>query len=47
MSSVKELLTKLGMAIYLHKGQIKMASKAKEAVEYLVKRGVFSAGKEK
>jgi hypothetical protein len=42
MPSVKELLTKLGMAIYLHKGQIKMASKAKEAVRYLHKMGVLS-----
>ena len=44
MPTVKDLLTKLGMAIYLHKGQIKMASRAKEAVQYLRKMGVLSAG---
>ncbi len=42
MPSVKELLTKMGMAIYLHKGQIKTAQKAKEAVQYLYKMGIFS-----
>ena len=46
MPSVKELLTKLGMAIYLHRAQIKQAEKAKESVEYLVENGVLT-GKEK
>ena len=37
----KELLTKLGMAIYLHKELIKEAERAKEAVEYLAGKGVL------
>lgn len=43
MPSVKELLTKLGMAIYLHRGQIQQAEKAREAVQYLAEQGVFSS----
>lgn len=39
---VKEVLTKLGMAIYLHKELIKQAEKGREAVEYLAKNGVFA-----
>ena len=40
---VKELLTKLGEAIYMHKEMIKTAEKAKSAVDYLASKGVFSS----
>ena len=42
MLDTKELLTKLGMALCLHRELIKEAEKAKEAVEYLAKKGVFA-----
>lgn len=42
MLSVNEILTKLGMAFYLHKARIKEAQAAKEAVEYLAEMGVFA-----
>ena len=38
----KEILTKLGMAVYLHRRLIKQAQQAKSAVEYLSSKGVFS-----
>ena len=46
MPKVKEILTKLGMAIYLHKAMIKQAQKGKDAVEYMAKMGVFKKGRE-
>lgn len=38
----KELLTKLGASIYLHKQLIKTAQKGKEAIDYLAKKGIFN-----
>lgn len=43
--NAREILTKLGMALYLHKAMIKDAQKGKEAVEYLKEKGVFGEGK--
>ena len=40
-SMQKEILTKLGMALYLHVALIKKAEKARDAVDYLAERGVF------
>lgn len=37
----REVLVKLGMAIYIHKEMIKQAQKGKEAVEYLREKGVL------
>jgi len=42
---IKDLLTKLGTAIYLHKEQIKVAEKGKEAIDYLAKHGIFTNAK--
>ena len=39
----KEVLTKLGEALYMHREMIKAAERAKEAVEYLAEKGVFAA----
>lgn len=41
MLNTKELLTKLGTAIYIHKALIKQAQKGKEAVDYLKKCGML------
>jgi len=41
MIDAKQVLVKLGMAIYLHKELIKQAEKGKEAVEYLAGEGVL------
>lgn len=42
----REVLEKFGMALYIHKEMQKQAQKGKEAVEYLVKMGVFGANNE-
>lgn len=39
--NTKDVLVKLGMAIYIHKEMIKRAQKGKEAVEYLREKGIF------
>jgi hypothetical protein len=44
MATAKEILTKLGMAIYLHRAFIKQAEKGKAAVDYLARHGVFRSG---
>lgn len=38
---VRNILTKLGEAIYMHKAMVKQAERAKEAVEYLADKGVL------
>lgn len=37
----REILEKLGMAIYMHRALIKQAERAREAVDYLSEMGVF------
>lgn len=37
----REVLTKLGMALYIHREMIKQAQKGKAAVEYLRQKGVL------
>lgn len=37
----KEVLTKLGMALYIHKEMIKQAEAGKKAVEYFEKKGLL------
>lgn len=37
----KDVLVKLGMALYIHKEMIKQAQKASEAVDYLKEKGIF------
>ena len=39
----REILEKLGAAIYLHRALIKQAERAKDAVDYLAKMGVWDA----
>lgn len=38
----REILEKLGAAIYLHRALIKQAECAKDAVDYLAEMGVFT-----
>ncbi len=45
--NAREILTKLGMALYLHKAMIKDAQKGKEAVDYLKAQGVLGKGESK
>lgn len=40
----REVLEKFGRALYIHKEIQKQAQKGKEAVDYLVKMGVFGSG---
>jgi len=44
---VKDVLVKLGTAIYLHKEQIKQAEKAKDAVDYLAGLGILGSQEDK
>lgn len=44
---VKEVLEKLGMALYLHKELIKCAQKGKEAVEYFEGHGLLVNSRER
>lgn len=37
----REILEKLGRAIYMHRALIKQAERAREAVDYLAENGVF------
>lgn len=39
----REILEKLGRAIYMHRALIKQAERAREAVDYLAENGVFGA----
>lgn len=41
----REVLVKLGMALYIHKEMIKQAQKARDAVDYLKEKGVFDKSK--
>lgn len=39
----REILEKLGMAIYMHRALIKQAERARDAVDYLAEMGVWDA----
>lgn len=41
MVSQAEILKNLGMALYMHRGMTKIAERARNAVEYLARKGVF------
>lgn len=43
----REVLIKLGMALYIHREMIKQAQKGKEAVRYLQEKGVLGASERK
>ena len=39
----REILEKLGMAIYMHRALIEQAERARDAVDYLAEMGVWDA----
>lgn len=41
MVPAKEVLTKLGMALYIHRALVKCAQKGKESVDYLREKGLL------
>ncbi len=41
----REVLVKLGMALYIHREMIKQAQKGKDAVKYLEEKGGFTEHK--